>query len=98
MPRHRHPNTAPILTLADLAASMPGWVRLWCETPGCGHHAALPLAPLLRRWGPDAPRAWLDTRFRCSRCGRANTSIRAPSNHGSHGPEPFPDSVVLGAE
>lgn len=90
MPRHRLSDDSPIQTLGQLARIEPGWVRLYCETPGCGHHAALPLAPLVLRWGPAAPRDYLLTRFRCSRCGRRNTSIRLPSNLGSHGYEPFP--------
>jgi len=87
---HVFPNLAPILTIGQLAAEAPGWVRLYCDTPGCGRHRAVRLAPLVARWGPDAPREWMLTRFRCSNCGRANTSIRMPSHNGSHGPEEFP--------
>ncbi|MBX3504391.1 MAG: hypothetical protein KF895_02855 [Parvibaculum sp.] len=92
MASDRLKNLAPIRTLGQMARIEPGWVRLYCETAGCGHHAALPLAPLVVRWGPAAPRRWLLTRFRCSKCGRRNTSIRMPSNLGSHGYEPFPDA------
>lgn len=81
---------SPILTIGQLASAEPGWVHLYCDTIGCGHHVGLQLAPLVERWGRDAPRSWLDTRFRCSKCGRRNTSIRMPSNLGSHGYEPFP--------
>ena len=90
MPRNRIPNDNPVLTIGQLAAVEPRWVRLSCDTIGCGHHTAIALVPLVLRWGPDAPRSWLDTRFRCTKCGRRNTSVRAPSNLGSHGPEPFP--------
>jgi hypothetical protein len=90
LPRHHFPNDAPIRTIGQLAESAPRWVRLYCETPDCGNHKAVALVPLVLRWGPDAPRDWLLTRFRCSKCGRRNSSIRAPSRMGSHGPEPFP--------
>lgn len=95
MPRHRIPNDNPILTIGQLARSAPGWVRLYCDTPGCGNHTAVRLAPLVERWGPDAPRSWMLTRFRCTTCHRRNTSIRMPSMLGSHGPEPFPDGTAL---
>lgn len=90
MPRHHFPNDAPIHTIGELAEGAPRWVRLYCETPGCGNHKAVALVPLVLRWGPRAPRDWLLTKFRCSKCGRCNSSIRAPSMMGSHGPEPFP--------
>lgn len=90
MPRNRIPNDAPVLTIGQLAAAAPRWVRISCDTIGCGHHAAIALVPLLIRWGAEAPRSWMLTRFRCTKCGRRNTSIRLPSNLGSHGSEPFP--------
>jgi len=94
MPRHDPiPPRAAIRTLGQLAAREPRWVRLWCNTPGCGHHAAIALVPFLLRWGPDAPRGWMESRFRCARCGRRDTSISAPSMMSFHGPEPFPDDV-----
>ncbi len=95
MARHRFENLAPITTMGQLARAEPGWVHLYCDTPGCGHHAAVRLAPLVERWGPDAPREWMLTRFRCAKCGRRNTSIRMPSTRGHLGFEPFPDSIAL---
>lgn len=91
----RFENLAPITTIGQLARAEPGWVRLYCDTPDCGHNTAVRLAPLVERWGPDAPREWMLTRFRCAKCGRRNTSIRMPSMLGSHGPEPFPDGTAL---
>ncbi|MDP2150312.1 MAG: hypothetical protein Q8K13_11790 [Parvibaculum sp.] len=90
--RHRDPIPPrdAILTLGQIAAREPRWVRLYCDTPGCGRHAAVALVPLILRWGPQAPRRWLESRFRCTACGRRNTSIRAPSMMSFHGPEPFP--------
>ena len=55
------------------------WVWIYCETPFCHHHAAVPLVPLLIRWGPDAPSRLLRTCFRCTHCGGRVTSIRTPS-------------------
>lgn len=97
MPR-RFENLAPITTIGQLARAEPGWVHLYCETIGCGHHAAVRLAPLVARWGPDAPRDFMLTRFRCSKCGRRNTSIRSPSMVSFHGFEPFPEKIGLLAE
>jgi hypothetical protein len=55
------------------------WLWLNCETPGCGHYVALPLAPLIIRWGADASSELLRRGFRCTRCGGRRTSIRFPS-------------------
>lgn len=55
------------------------YVWLHCEVPGCGHHAAVPLAPLIIRWGPSAPWARMRLGFRCTRCGGRETSTRLPS-------------------
>lgn len=92
------PNLDPILTIGQLADSAPGWVRLYCVTIGCGNQAAVPLAPLIERWGGHAPRSWMNTRFRCSKCGRRNTSMRLPSTMGSHGFEPFPEDIAIPME
>lgn len=88
-PRHDPPND-PITTIGQMMSEAPRWFHVTCNTIGCRNRAAVPLVPLILRWGPDAPREWLDTRFRCPRCGCRNTSIRMPSMSGSHGPEPFP--------
>ncbi|WP_339831021.1 hypothetical protein [uncultured Parvibaculum sp.] len=90
MTRHTLPDGAPIRTIGQLAETAPRWVRISCNTPRCGNHTAVALVPLLLRWGPDAPRDWIETRFRCSKCGSRDNSIRGPSMMGSHGPEPFP--------
>ena len=46
------------------------WLWLYCETPGCRHYTAIPLAPLIIRWGRNATSDLLRNGFRCSRCGR----------------------------
>lgn len=85
----------PIGTIGRLAAAPPGWVFVWCGTPGCGHYAAVALAPLVIRWGPEAPRAWMLSRFRCRACGRRGTRITLPSMLGSHGHMAFPAERAL---
>ena len=60
------------------------WMWLYCETMGCGHSAAVPLAPLIIRWGPDAPWERMRRCFRCTRCGGRVTSTRTPSWGGEH--------------
>ncbi len=74
--RRREPGPRP--TIGDLNATND-WLWLYCDTTGCRHFTAIPLVPLLIRWGASAPSDLLRTRFRCSRCGLMNTSIRSPS-------------------
>lgn len=60
------------------------WVWITCDTPGCGHSAAVPLTPLIIRWGVGVPIAYLRRGFRCTRCGGRVTSLQWPnSNMGS---------------
>ncbi len=68
----------PDATLGSMRAAHH-WCWLFCEVSGCGHSVAIPLAPLLIRWGPDAPRSRILGAFRCTRCGGRRTSIRGPS-------------------
>ena len=74
--RRRRPQPVPVL--GDLHDGHD-WLWLYCETTGCRHFTAVPLVPLLIRWGASASSGLLRTRFRCSRCGLMNTSIRSPS-------------------
>lgn len=60
------------------------WVWVYCERIGCRHSAAVPLAPLIIRWGPDAPWDYLRRFFRCTRCGFKKTTTRLPSWGGAH--------------
>jgi putative SOS response-associated peptidase YedK len=68
----------PRPTIGQLWTFNP-WVWLYCETPRCRHYTAIPLAPLIIRWGRNATSDMLRSGFRCSRCGRQVTSIRTPS-------------------
>lgn len=61
MPRQHLPNIALIHSIGQLARHEPRWVRLYCDTIGCGHHTATALVPLLIRWDPEAPRIWMQT-------------------------------------
>lgn len=95
MPRHEAPPPHLVIrTIGQLARPAPHWVWLWCERPGCGHHVALPLVPLIIRWGPEADIAWLRRRFRCTRCGARETKISLPSPAGSNAPMPFPAAAA----
>ena len=55
------------------------WLWIYCETAFCHHSAAVPLVPLIIRWGPNAPSTHLRTCFRCTHCGGRVTSIQRPS-------------------
>ena len=91
----RAPTYNRIETIGQLAAAEPRWVWLSCNTADCGNAAAVPLVPLVIRWGAGAPRGWMLTRFRCLRCHARSTQITCPSRMGSHGPMPFPLERVL---
>ena len=65
-----------------------GWFWLYCEIPGCGHSAAVPLTPLIIRWGPGAPLGYLRRGFRCTRCGGRVTAAQWPNSDRSYGGRP----------
>lgn len=76
-----------------------GWFWLYCETPGCGHLAAVPLAPLIIRWGDGAPFGYLSRQFRCTRCGGRVTSARWPNSDRTFGDcPPIPSRQWTGRE
>ena len=52
-------------TLGELNRSAPHWLWLHCTDYICTHSGALPLAPLIIRWGEDAPISWLQSQPRC---------------------------------
>lgn len=60
------------------------WVWVYCERIGCYHNAAVPLVPLIIRWGPNAPWDYMRRFFRCTRCGFKKTTTRLPSWGGTH--------------
>lgn len=60
------------------------WVWVYCEVRGCGHSAAVPLAPLIIRWGAWATYDYMRRFFRCTRCGERRTRAVLPSWGGTH--------------
>ncbi len=60
-------------TLATLEAHGVG-VFCWCNR--CGHHARLPLGPLIAELGPNHPVPELGARMRCSGCGSKDVATR----------------------
>lgn len=68
----------PVATLGGVRADSP-WCWLYCETIGCGHSIAIPLAPLIIRWGPATPVSRIYGAFLCTRCGCRKTSVRRRS-------------------
>lgn len=78
-------------TMADLLKQGPGWVRVYCERIGCGHHTALWLAPLVEKLGPDTSSNVLRRSLRCAKCGAKGATIQHPSWLDTKvGWEPFP--------
>lgn len=55
------------------------WTWVHCGRPGCRHSAAVPLAPLIIRWGADAPWHYVRRAFRCTRCGFKGVTTQVPS-------------------
>jgi putative SOS response-associated peptidase YedK len=52
------------------------WIYVNCARPGCGHFAAVPLTPLIVRWGPDATLERLRRAARCTRCGHLGATTQ----------------------
>jgi hypothetical protein len=83
----------PIPTLGMLAQDEPHWLWLYCtNTYYCQHKAAMPLAPLVIRWGADASSNVLRRCARCSKCGTKGAFTYHPSVGGPTGMmySPFP--------
>jgi hypothetical protein len=49
-------------------------VQCWCNR--CPHHAVLPVALLLNRFGPDCPVPEVGAGLRCSGCGSKDVATR----------------------
>lgn len=97
--RFRHdPPADPITTIGQMMSEAPRWFHITCNTIGCRNRAAVPLVPLILRWGPHAPREWLDTRFRCTRCGARSTTVTRPSVAPFGVIEEFPANLALPIE
>ncbi|MDQ8700215.1 SOS response-associated peptidase [Hyphomicrobium sp. LHD-15] len=78
----RRTSPSPERTLAEIRSAGGAWFWLYCEVSGCGRCAALPLTPLIIRWGREALRSQLLTGFRCTRCGGRRTTVRWPNSDG----------------
>lgn len=73
----------------------PFWIWLHCARSICTHSAPIPIAPLIIRWGPNAPADWMRTRFRCSQCGTKGAHTICPSwQDMTVGLQPFPLSQM----
>lgn len=83
----------PVRTLAEIRLAGSLWFYLSCEICGCGNCAAVPLTPLIIRWGPEALRTRLNTGFRCSRRGGRSTTVSWPNSEGrpDYGAPPVPE-------
>jgi hypothetical protein len=54
------------------------WVWANCGL-GCGHHSAIPLDPVISRWGAGASADRLRASLRCTKCGKLGATLSAPS-------------------
>lgn len=90
MPKRPWYPAPPRPTLKQIS-NAPGWFRVYCEQIGCGHKAALPIAPFIIRWGPDTPSDVLRRSLKCTKCGAKGATIQRPGLIGtSRLSEPFP--------
>ena len=77
--RRRHPQR--IATLGDLLADDSAtWVWALCGRFTCPHRAALPLAPLVIRWGSTVSSDKLRRALFCTRCGHRGGVIQVASD------------------
>ena len=67
-----------VQSIAELQQSSR-WFWVCCEGERCGHRAAMAIAPLVIRWGPETPPDLLRRSARCTRCGRKRATLRHPS-------------------
>ncbi|MFN8722247.1 MAG: hypothetical protein ACK5YI_15595 [Rhodospirillales bacterium] len=72
-----------VCRLADLIKSTVA-VELWCHAPGCGHHAVVDTAQLIRWFGAAMPVPEIARRFRCSACG--GRKVHSRPAWGAEGP------------
>jgi len=90
----RRPTRRPpdrVSTLGEMQRTPGGWIWVHCEGQRCGHHAAMAVAPLVIRWGPETSSDKLRRCARCTACGRKGATPRRASWAGaSIGWQPFP--------
>src|SRR5215470_51428 len=84
------------ITIGELQRTPGGWVWVYCEGQGCGHHAAMAVAPLVIRWGHDVSSDKLRHCARCTACGRKGATLRCASwADAITGWQPFPGADDL---
>lgn len=71
----------PAATLGE-ARARHLWIWVMCPRKDCTMVLAVPLAPLIIRWGLDMRLDAVRRRARCTRCGRRGVRIREPSSEG----------------
>lgn len=71
-----HAPPGPVPTIGELAAGAT-WVWAHCAVP-CNHSAAIPLAPIIARFGPETSSDRLRSALQCSLCGRRGVEIVIP--------------------
>jgi hypothetical protein len=74
--RHRTP-PGRIATLGQIARDT-SWVWARCPNP-CLHEAAIPLAPIIGRFGANASSDRLRNALHCTACGRRGALLQHPS-------------------
>lgn len=77
MTRHTRTPPGPIPTVGQLA-SESSWVWARCSLP-CMHDAAIPLAPIVARFGADASSNRLRNALCCTVCGKRGALLQHPS-------------------
>ena len=84
-----HRPTPQIATLGQLHREQPHW--FWVHCGRCRRQRAIPLAPFVIRWGPDASSDMLRRNLTCTHCGHRGASLQHPSWVDSQiGLQPFP--------
>ena len=70
----------PIPTLQELTRYEPHWLWLYgTNASRCLHKAAMPIAPLIIRWGPNTSSNKLRRCARCTKCGTWGAYTYHPS-------------------
>lgn len=76
-PRASHRKPEPLPATLGNARRQHLYLVAWCRR--CKDMLCLPLAPLMIRWGADAPLEPMAQAFRCSKCGRRDMALTEPS-------------------
>ncbi len=68
-------------TLADLVRLHGAWI--YVQRVECGCNKVIPLAPLIQKFGADAPLPSALKRLRCTTCGNNPGTVTLPTPNGS---------------